>query len=148
VSSQTISEIKDLVDQIIPFFKKTIFSSFHAVAGSHGLNKESIYELFSTGLFRKFDPIWELGFGTGMLACYASFHTCGKVIATDSHPEVFSQVTFRMKHLQESKFGDENLSVMHHMLSEKRKTDGNGESNEQNIDPNKSNKKRVIIQDD
>ena len=135
------STIKETIRRVLPILKGKILNSLNAVGGAHGLNIDAIEELFETSLFKKGQVIWELGFGTGLLALYAGFHTTAKVIATDTNSETFDQIVSRIKSRQKD-FGNlEPILQINQSTSRKR-----GVADAQITQHD--NKKRTVINDD
>ena len=86
---------------MIEFFNTTFFVGFNTTNGSHSMDKENLWKLFSLNLFLPTHVIWEIGFGDAKLACLLAYYA-EVVIATDIMEEVYDQVTIRLDNYNNS----------------------------------------------
>ena len=95
LSKDCLQEKKKEFESLIEFFNKNFFKNFDTTNGSHSMNKENRWELFSLNLFLPSHVVWEIGFGDAKLACLLAYYAY-EVIATDIVELVYNQVTIRL----------------------------------------------------
>ena len=95
LTEATLAEKKTEFEKIIEFFNTKFFVGFNTTNGSHSMDKENLWNLFSLELFLPNHVVWEIGFGDAKLACLLAYYA-DEVIATDIVEEVYDQVTIRL----------------------------------------------------